>query len=114
MTVTLTDIENALERLSGVAIRTPLLRSAVLNERSKAKVLIKPENLQHIGAFKFRGAYNRLAQLDEAQKKAGVVAFSSGNHAQGVAYAAKLLKTPATIVMPTDAPRIKLENTERL
>ena len=114
MIVTLTDIENALERLSGVAIRTPLLRSAVLNERSKAKVLIKPENLQHIGAFKFRGAYNRLAQLDEAQKKAGVVAFSSGNHAQGVAYAAKLLKTPATIVMPTDAPRIKLENTERL
>jgi threonine dehydratase len=69
MIVTLTDIENALERLSGVAIRTPLLRSAVLNERSKAKVLIKPENLQHIGAFKFRGAYNRLAQLDEAQKK---------------------------------------------
>ena len=114
MTVTLTDIENALERLSGVAIRTPLLRSAVLNERSKAEVLIKSENLQHIGAFKFRGAYNRLAQLDGAQKKAGVVAFSSGNHAQGVAYAAKLLKTPATIVMPTDAPRIKLENTERL
>ena len=114
MTVSLTEIEHALERLSGVALRTPLLRSAVLNDRTGAKILIKPENLQHIGAFKFRGAYNRLAQLDEEQRKSGVVAFSSGNHAQGVAYAAKLLNIPATIVMPTDAPRIKLENTERL
>ena len=114
MTVSLTDIEHALERLSGAALRTPLLRCAELSERAGACVLIKPENLQHIGAFKFRGAYNRLAQLDQDEQRAGVVAFSSGNHAQGVAYAAKLLGIPATIVMPTDAPRIKLENTRRL
>ena len=114
MTVSLTDIEHALERLSGAALRTPLLRCAELSERAGACVLIKPENLQHIGAFKFRGAYNRLAQLDRDEQRAGVVAFSSGNHAQGVAYAAKLLGIPATIVMPTDAPRIKLENTRRL
>lgn len=114
MTVSLTDIEQALERLSWAALRTPLLRCAELSERTGASVLIKPENLQHIGAFKFRGAYNRLAQLDQDEQRAGVVAFSSGNHAQGVAYAAKLLGIPATIVMPTDAPRIKLENTRRL
>ena len=114
MTVSLTDIEHALERLSGTALRTPLLRCAELSDRAGASVLIKPENLQHIGAFKFRGAYNRLAQLDRDEQRAGVVAFSSGNHAQGVAYAAKLLGIPATIVMPTDAPRIKLENTRRL
>ena len=114
MTVSLTDIEHALERLSGAALRTPLLRCAELSERAGASVLIKPENLQNIGAFKFRGAYNRLAQLDRDEQRAGVVAFSSGNHAQGVAYAAKLLGIPATIVMPADAPRIKLENTRRL
>ena len=114
MMVSLADIEHALERLSGTALRTPLLRCAELSERTGATVLIKPENLQHIGAFKFRGAYNRLAQLDQDEQRAGVVAFSSGNHAQGVAYAAKLLGIPATIVMPTDAPRIKLDNTRRL
>ncbi len=114
MTVSLTDIEHALERLSGAALRTPLLRCAELSERAGVSVLIKPENLQHIGAFKFRGAYNRLAQLDRDEQRAGVVAFSSGNHAQGVACAAKLLGIPATIVMPADAPRIKLENTCRL
>ena len=114
MTVSLTDIEHALERLSGAALRTPLLRCAELSERTGASVLIKPESLQHIGAFKFRGAYNRLAQMDQDEKRAGVVAFSSGNHAQGVAYAAKLLGISATIVMPTDAPRIKLDNTRRL
>ena len=114
MTVSLTDIEHARERLSGAALRTPLLRCAELSERTGASVLIKPENLQHIGAFKFRGAYNRLAQLDPDEQRAGVVAFSSGNHAQGVAYAAKLLGIPATIAMPTDAPRIKLDNTRRL
>ena len=114
MTVSLTDIEHALERLSGAALRTPMLRCAELSERTGASVLIKPESLQHIGAFKFRGAYNRLAQLDQDEQRAGVVAFSSGNHAQGVAYAAKLLGISATIVMPTDAPRIKLDNTRRL
>ena len=114
MTVTLTEIEHALERISGAALRTPLLRCAELSERAGASVVIKPENLQHIGAFKFRGAYNRLARLDKTEQQAGVVAFSSGNHAQGVAYAAKLLGMSATIVMPTDAPRIKLDNTRRL
>ncbi len=114
MSVTLSDIESAAQRLQGVAVRTPLLDSAVLDERLGARVFIKPECLQHIGAFKFRGAYNRMCQLSEQQKSLGVVAFSSGNHAQGVAYAAQLLGMLATIVMPSDAPKIKLENTERL
>lgn len=107
-------IREAARRLDGVAIRTPLLTSANLDARCGARVFLKPESLQHIGAFKFRGAYNRLVQLDAQQKKLGVVAFSSGNHAQGVAYAAQLLGMPATIVMPTDAPRIKLESTRAL
>jgi threonine dehydratase len=114
MTVTLEHIQQASERLYGVAIRTPLLRSAHLNTRLGGKVFIKPECLQHIGAFKFRGAYNRLSQIEESCKKAGVVAFSSGNHAQGIAYAAQLLGMPATIVMPTDAPEIKKEGTKNL
>ena len=113
MTVSLTDIEHALERLSG-QLCEHLAALCRAFDRAGASVLIKPENLQHIGAFKFRGAYNRLAQLDQDEQRAGVVAFSSGNHAQGVAYAAKLLGIPATIVMLTDAPRIKLENTRRL
>jgi threonine dehydratase len=75
------------------------------------RILLKLETLQHMGSFKFRGAYNRLAQLDPSQRKAGVVAFSSGNHAQGVAYAARLLGVQATIVMPADAPRVKMRNT---
>jgi threonine dehydratase len=114
MTVHLNDIQRAAERLRGVAIETPILRSAVLDERVGAKVYIKPECLQHIGAFKFRGAYNRLQQLSEAERAKGAVAFSSGNHAQGMAYAAKLLGMNATIVMPSDAPVIKKEGTERL
>lgn len=114
MTVTSKEIELAASRLDGIAIRTPLLQSAELNSRLESKVFLKPESLQHIGAFKFRGAYNRLCQLDDGQKSAGVVAFSSGNHAQGVAYAAKLLGMPATIVMPTDAPEIKLAGTRKL
>ncbi|MCG8412804.1 MAG: threonine/serine dehydratase [Pseudomonadales bacterium] len=112
--VTLQDIEQAATRLDGVVVKTPLLQSAVLNERTESKIYLKPENLQHIGAFKFRGAYNRLSQLDAAARVKGVVAFSSGNHAQGVAYAAKLLELPATIVMPTDAPEIKLAGTRSL
>lgn len=107
-------IREAARRLDGVAIRTPLLNSVDLDSRCGARVFLKPESLQHIGAFKFRGAYNRLVQLDPEQRKLGVVAFSSGNHAQGVAYAAKLLDMPATIVMPSDAPRIKLESTRAL
>ena len=94
-------------------MRTPVLRSHTLDERLAATVLVKPECLQRTGTFKFRGAFNRLVQLDEARRRAGVVAFSSGNHAQGVAAAAHLLGIPATIVMPEDAPAIKIDNTRR-
>jgi threonine dehydratase len=114
MTVTLENIQQASERLHGVAIRTPLIRSTHLNDRLGSEIFIKPECFQHMGAFKFRGAYNRLSQIEEGCKTAGVVAFSSGNHAQGIAYAAKLLGMPATIVMPTDAPEIKKEGTKNL
>ena len=110
----LQDIEQAGARLHGVAVLTPLLESAELNARVGATVLIKAESLQRMGAFKFRGAYNRLSQLDEKVRQRGVVAFSSGNHAQGVACAARMLDLPATIVMPGDAPKVKLEGTRRL
>jgi threo-3-hydroxy-L-aspartate ammonia-lyase len=109
--VDLQDILAAAERLHGVAHRTPVVVSRTLNERCGASVFLKCENLQRMGAFKFRGAYNLLAQLDGVQRKAGVVAFSSGNHAQAVALAARLLNTTATIVMPSDAPAVKLEAT---
>lgn len=105
------DIEAAAARLEGHAVRTPLLEAAALNERVGTRVLIKPESLQRTGSFKFRGAYNRISQIPEADRDKGVVAFSSGNHAQGVAAAAALLGLPATIVMPADAPRIKIDNT---
>ena len=108
---TLTDVEAAAGRLEGVAVRTPLLESPLLNERLGGRLLVKAEMLQWTGSFKFRGAYNRISQLDEAARRRGVVAFSSGNHAQGVAYAAKLLGVPAVIVMPADAPAIKIANT---
>jgi threonine dehydratase len=111
MTVTLADIEAAAARLTGAAVETPLIESPALNERLSARVLIKPEILQRVGAFKFRGAYNRLVQLDPDQRRRGVVAFSSGNHAQGVALAARLLAIPAVIVMPADAPAVKVEST---
>ncbi len=105
------DIEAAAARLVGRAVITPMLRSPALDERVGGQVLIKPETLQRTGSFKFRGAYNKIAQIPEAERSAGVVAFSSGNHAQGVAAAARLLDVPATIVMPADAPSIKIENT---
>lgn len=107
----LLDIQKAADRLRGVAVKTPLLHSISLSEAFEAQVFIKPENLQRVGAFKFRGAYNRLCQLTDAEKARGVVAFSSGNHAQGVAAAAKILDIHAIIVMPTDAPAMKRENT---
>ena len=103
-TVTLTDIRAAAQRLRDVAVRTPLLSSPTLDKWLGARVLIKAECLQRIGAFKFRGAYNRLVQLSPQQRRKGVVAYSSGNHAQGVAYAAHLLDIPATIVMPAGRP----------
>ena len=111
MSVTLADIQAAAARIQGHAVETPLIESPALNDRLGRRVLIKPETLQRVGAFKFRGAYNRLVQLDAAQRQAGVVAFSSGNHAQGVALAARLLGVPALIVMPADAPVVKVEAT---
>lgn len=114
MSLTIDDIKAAKQRIKGVAVKTPLLTNCYLNELLDAKVYIKLENLQQIGAFKFRGAYNRLCQLNEEEKKRGVVAFSSGNHAQGIALAAKMLNMKATIVMPSDAPKLKLEGTLRL
>jgi threonine dehydratase len=107
-------VRAAAERLRGRAVRTPLLRNAALDALTGGTILIKPETLQHIGAFKFRGAYNRLAQIPESDRGKGVVAWSSGNHAQGVALAAKLLGMPATIVMPHDTPAMKLANTRAL
>ncbi len=108
---TLQDVQAAAERLRGVAIKTPLLHSVSLSEELSAQVFLKPENLQRVGAFKFRGAYNRLCRLTVGEKARGVVAFSSGNHAQGVALAAKILDIKATIVMPSDAPEMKRDNT---
>lgn len=110
--VTFDDVRAASERLKGVAHRTPVLKSRTLDEQCGARVYLKCENLQRMGAFKFRGAYNRLVQLDEAQKRGGVVAFSSGNHAQGVALAAKLLGIPSAIIMPEDAPKSKIAATQ--
>ena len=109
--LSLADVEAAATRLAGVAHRTPVLTSRTLDERVGASVFLKAEPYQRSGAFKFRGAYNRLAQLSEDERRAGVVAFSSGNHAQAVALAARLLGVPATILMPTDAPAAKLAAT---
>lgn len=111
MTVTLADIRAAADRLQGQAVLTPLLESPALNERLGGRVLLKPETLQRAGAFKFRGAYNRLSQLTAEERRRGVVAFSSGNHAQGVALAARLVGCPALIVMPSDSPTVKVEGT---
>jgi threonine dehydratase len=108
---TFDDVRTAAARLAGHARRTPLLANTPLDALTGGRVLLKLETLQHTGSFKFRGAYNRLVQLDAIQRRAGVVAFSSGNHAQGVAAAARLLGIPATIVMPSDAPRVKMQNT---
>ena len=111
MSVSFADIEAAAVRLRGHAVETPLVESPALNDHLGARVLIKLETLQRVGAFKFRGAYNRLVQLNADQRTRGVVAFSSGNHAQGVALAAKLLGMPALIVMPSDAPSVKVAAT---
>lgn len=108
------DIEAAARRLAGVSVRTPLLRNHALDEAAGGTVLIKPECLQVTGSFKIRGAYNFLKQLSDEQAEHGVVAFSSGNHAQGVAAAGSMLGIKTAIVMPEDAPRAKLENTRRL
>jgi len=111
---TFADVEIAADRLAGIARRTPLLHSEQLDAVIGATVLVKAECLQRYGAFKFRGAYNRLAVMSEAERARGVLAFSSGNHASGVAGAAKMFGVGATIVMPSDAPRAKLEQTRAL
>ncbi len=111
MPVAYGDVAAAHERLRAVAHRTPLLSSATIDALTGAKVLFKPENLQRMGAFKFRGAYNALSQLSAEDRKRGVVAFSSGNHAQAVALAGRLLGVPRVIVMPADAPKVKVEAT---
>jgi threonine dehydratase len=111
MEVTYRDVADAHERIKGEAHRTPVLTSATIDALTGASVFFKPENLQRMGAFKFRGAYNALSQLSADEGKRGVVAFSSGNHAQAVALAGKLLGIPRVIVMPQDAPRVKLEAT---
>ncbi|MBC8340002.1 MAG: threonine/serine dehydratase [Rhodospirillales bacterium] len=105
------DVQDAAEQIAGHAVLTPLLESPLLNDKLGGRLLIKAECLQRAGAFKFRGAYNRISRMTPEERKAGVVAFSSGNHAQGVALAAQMLGAPAVIVMPTDAPAMKIENT---
>jgi threonine dehydratase len=107
---TIYDIRAAARRIEGLARRTPLLESPALNEKFAARLLFKPEILQRTGSFKFRGAYNKIASLTEEERTRCVVAFSSGNHAQGVAAAAELFGIPAVIVMPADAPAIKADN----
>ena len=105
------DVADAAGRLAGIARQTPVFTSATIDSRCDARVFFKCENFQRMGAFKFRGAYNALSKLDAAQQRAGVVAFSSGNHAQAVALAGRLLGIRATIVMPANAPAVKLEAT---
>ena len=111
LAVSFADVKAAAGRIEGKAVRTPLLASPALDQATGGKILIKPECLQLTGSFKFRGAYNRLSQLSAEERASGVVAFSSGNHGQGVALAAKMLGISAVIVMPGDAPGIKLDNT---
>src|SRR5690348_3473356 len=105
------DVMAAAERLAPVVAATPFVESAPLSERLGSRVFLKLETLQRTGSFKFRGAYNRLVQLSPDERRRGVVAFSSGNHAQGVAAAAALLGMPALIVMPSDAPAVKVAAT---
>jgi len=105
------DVQGAARRLHGLAHRTPVLRSATADRMLKAQLFFKCENLQRMGAFKFRGAFNALSQFSPAQRKAGVITFSSGNHAQAIALSARLLGIPATILMPVDAPQAKVDAT---
>jgi len=111
ITISYDDVIDAAERLRGVAHRTPALTSRTLNEICRNEVFLKCENFQRMGAFKFRGAYNAMVQLSPEEKAQGVIAFSSGNHAQAVALSGKLLNIPTVIVMPRDAPKVKVEAT---
>lgn len=105
------DVRSAALRIEGKACKTPVLESSLLNKRLGCRLLVKAESLQRTGSFKFRGAYNCISRIPEDRRKGGVVAYSSGNHAQGVAAASQLLGMPALIVMPEDAPAIKIANT---
>jgi threonine dehydratase len=109
---TFKDVSKAAERLKGVAYKTPVRQSRALNEQMQAQVFIKCENFQRMGAFKFRGGFNALSQLNPAQQRAGVVAYSSGNHAQAIALSARILNMPATLFMPHDAAPSKLAATK--
>ena len=111
---TAADVDAAAAKLKGVALRTPLLNSPVLDARLTARVFLKAETLQRTGSFKFRGAYNKISSIPPERRAGGVVAYSSGNHAQGVAHAAQLANMPAVIVMPSDAPKAKRERTAAL
>lgn len=108
---TIADVEAAAKRIAGVAVRTPLINAPVLDARLNARVFLKAETLQRVGAFKFRGAYNKISSIPQDKRAGGVVAYSSGNHAQGVAAAAQLFNMPAVIVMPSDAPLAKRQRT---
>jgi len=107
--VSFDDVRAAADRLAGIAHRTPVMTSGTVDERAGCSVFFKCENLQRVGAFKFRGGYNAISQLSDHEKAAGVVTFSSGNHAQAIALASKLCDVRATIVMPHDAPRVKMD-----
>ncbi|MEO1292446.1 MAG: threonine/serine dehydratase [Pseudomonadota bacterium] len=107
-----TEIKRAAERLDGVAVRTPLLEAPLLNATAGRRVLVKAEALQRTGSFKFRGAWNALSSFSAEERRRGVLAYSSGNHAQGIACAAQELGIPATIIMPDDAPQLKIANTK--
>jgi threonine dehydratase len=111
---TFADVQAAAIRIAPYAVRTPLLESADLNARTGGRIFLKPEPLQRTGSFKFRGAVNTVLQIPEERRAGGVVAFSSGNHAQGVAAAAAVFGLKATIVMPKDAPAGKIAGTRRL
>ena len=105
---TFADVARAAERLAGVAHRTPVLTSRTADAATGARLFFKAENLQRAGAFKFRGAYNAIAALPEDARARGVLSFSSGNHAQAIALASRLLGAPATLIMPADAPAAKV------
>ncbi|MGO4816767.1 pyridoxal-phosphate dependent enzyme, partial [Cupriavidus sp. 2MCAB6] len=105
------DVVTAAGRLQGIAHRTPALTSRTANARTEASLVFKAENLQRMGAFKFRGAFNAISALSAEQKRAGVVTFSSGNHAQAIALSGKLLGVPTVILMPQDAPAAKVAAT---
>ena len=111
--ITLSDLRTAQSRLNGVTVRTQLIQFPLCAEDPR-KLLLKPENQQPIGAFKLRGAYNKIASLSQEERRKGVISYSSGNHAQGVAYAARALKVKSIIVMPNNAPQIKRQATAKL